>query len=84
MPAGFIVPPELPPDIAELFLLTKYHPDYKSPVYRNGARVRGTGGYGIFSADGACHRTMHVMATFDDWRQALGELLDMEDRKSVV
>lgn len=76
----FMTPAELPDDVVDLFALTKYYVDYKAPRFRNGARVAGTGGYGIFSADGACHRTMDTDSTTEDFRKALGELLDMDLR----
>jgi hypothetical protein len=81
MPAGFKYPPELPEGVAELFLLTKYHVDYAASRYDKGARVRGTDGYKIFTADGAAQSAV-VPAdwTLEQWRELLGQLLDMDLR----
>lgn len=71
----------LPEGVMDLFLLTKYHVDYAAPRYHNGARVRGTGGFKIFTADGAAHTAMIPADwTLDQWRDLLGQLLDMDLR----
>jgi hypothetical protein len=81
MPAGFKYPPDLPAGVADLFLLTKYHVDYAAPKFNNGARLRGTGGYKIFSADGAAQTaTIPHDWTLEQWRDLLGELLDADIR----
>lgn len=77
----FMQPEGLPAGVAELFLLTKYHVDFAAPRYHNGARVRGTGGYKIFTADGAAHTgVIPADYTYENWRELLGKLLDADIR----
>lgn len=82
MQIGFKAPPGLPPGVAELFALTKYQVGYVASRYERGALVRGTGGYKIYTADGAA-QTITVPAdwTYEQWRDLLGQLLDMDLRR---
>lgn len=76
----FLNPIELPEEVAELFALTKYHVEYAAPRFDlRGVRVRGTGGYKIFSRDGAAvSGVIPVDAPVEEWREALGKVLDAD------
>lgn len=73
--------PELPDGVEELFALTKYRIGYATPRFSKGARVPDTGGFKVFTADGACvSRVIPIEWTLEQWREMLGKVLDADLR----
>lgn len=75
---------DLPDGVHAMLAVAGYRADYLPPKYVNGARIKGTGGFQIIDEQGTCMYHLPLGSSFDEWRIALGHVLDYKKNASAI